>query len=180
MNRHLFTVKRVILAVVALLVLVVVLSVTLSGGHKTTAVVKPVTTPTNAPLPPISAPAAPTTQAPPAPAPSTPSTPAMTPTQQQAVEAAQQYLTGGEGFSAEGLLQQLTSSYGNGFSAADAQFAINYLNPNWDAQAVESAQGYMQTEPGWSQSGLEQQLTSTYGSGFTQAQADYAVNKVLP
>jgi hypothetical protein len=104
----------------------------------------------------------------------------MTPTQQQAVEAAQQYLNGGEGFSAEGLLQQLTSSYGNGFSAPDAQFAINYLNPNWDAQAVEAAQGYMTTEPGWSQSGLEQQLTSTYGSGFTQAQADYAVNKVLP
>jgi hypothetical protein len=176
MNFPHFTVKRAIVAVVALLVLVVVLSVTLSGGHKTTAVV----TPTNAPLPAISAPAAPTTQAPPAPAPSTPSTPAMTPTQQQAVEAAQQYLNGGEGFSAEGLLQQLTSSYGNGFSAPDAQFAINYLNPNWDAQAVEAAQGYMTTEPGWSQSSLEQQLTSTYGSGFTQAQADYAVNKVLP
>jgi hypothetical protein len=170
--RNLFNSKKKIAAAVGvLLVLIVIISVSVGGGtHKTASVTVPPTS---------SAPAAPApTQAPPAP--STPSTPAMTPTQQQAVAAAQEYLTGGEGFSAEGLLQQLTSSYGNGFTRADAQFAINYLNPNWDAQAVEAAQGYMTTEPGWSQSGLEQQLTSTYGSGFTQAQAVYAVDKVLP
>jgi hypothetical protein len=168
--------RRIITAIVVGVVLVVVISIAVtSSSHKAT-VVKPVATPTSA----APAPVAPTTQAPPAPAPSTPSTPAMTATEAQAVAAAQNYLSDGSGFSEEGLLQQLTSSYGSGFTAADAQFAINYLNPNWDAQALEAAQGYMTTEPGWSQSGLEQQLTSTYGSGFTQAQATYAVNKVLP
>jgi hypothetical protein len=102
----------------------------------------------------------------------------MTVSQAQAVQAAQGYLQMGQGFSEEGLLQQLTSSAGNGFSQADAQFAINYLNPNWDQQAVEAAKGYLQLG-GFSQSSLLQQLTSTAGSGFTQAQAEYAVSKTM-
>ena len=57
----------------------------------------------------------------------------MTGAQQQAVDAAQNYLSEGQGFSEQGLLNQLTSSAGNGFSQSDAEFAINYLNPNWDA-----------------------------------------------
>jgi hypothetical protein len=102
----------------------------------------------------------------------------MTVSQQQAVDAAQEYLTEGEGFSYEGLLQQLTSSAGNGFSKSDAQFAIGYLSPDWDQQAVEAAKGYL-TEGGFSQSSMTQQLTSSYGSGFTQAQAEYAVSKTM-
>jgi hypothetical protein len=103
----------------------------------------------------------------------------MTVSQQQAVDAAQQYLASDEGFSYEGLLQQLTSSAGNGFSQSDAKFAINHLSPvNWDQQAVEAAKGYL-TEGGFSQSSLLQQLTSSYGSGFTEAQAEYAVNKTM-
>lgn len=111
--------------------------------------------------------------------PSTPASPAMTTSQQQAVEAAQQYLSMGQGFSYQGLLQQLTSSDGNGFSESDAEFAISYLNPNWDQQAVEAAKGYLQLG-GFSSSSLLQQLESSYGSGFTQAQAEYAVNQVMP
>jgi Host cell surface-exposed lipoprotein len=110
-------------------------------------------------------------------APAAPAAPAMTTAQQQAVEAAQGYLSMGSGFSQESLIKQLTSSYGSGFAQADAQFAVNYLNPNWDAQAVEAAQGYMQMG-GFSASSLTQQLTSDYGDGFTQAQAEYAVAKV--
>jgi hypothetical protein len=102
----------------------------------------------------------------------------MTVSQQQAVDAAREYLTEGEGFSYEGLLQQLTSSAGNGFSKSDAQFAIGHLNPDWDQQAVEAAKGYL-TEGGFSQSSMTQQLTSSYGSGFTQAQAEYAVSKTM-
>jgi hypothetical protein len=101
----------------------------------------------------------------------------MTTAQQQAVDSAHSYLSMGSGFSHESLLQQLTSSAGSGFSVADATFAINYLNPDWDAQAVEAAQGYMQMG-GFSASSLTQQLTSDAGDGFTQAQAEYAVNKV--
>jgi Host cell surface-exposed lipoprotein len=103
----------------------------------------------------------------------------MTPSQQQAVDSAQSYLSDGEGFSEYSLLNQLTSSSGDGFSQADAQFAINYLHPDWYVQALESAKGYMSDGEGFSRSSLLEQLTSTSGDGFTQAQAQYAVNAVF-
>ena len=102
----------------------------------------------------------------------------MTASQQQAVDAAQGYLQLGSGFSAYGLEKQLTSKYGSGFSQADAQFAIKYLHPDWNAQAVAAAKSYMDLGSGFSRSSLIEQLTSQYGSGFTQAQAEYAASKV--
>ena len=33
---------------------------------------------------------------------------------------------------------------------------------------------------GFSRSSLIQQLTSSYGAGFTEAEAEYAVSKVMP
>jgi hypothetical protein len=104
----------------------------------------------------------------------------MTIAQQQAVDAAEGYLSMGEGFSQQGLLNQLTSSAGNGFSNSDAEFAVNYLNPNWDQQAVDAAKGYLSIGQGFSQQGLLQQLTSSAGSGFTEAQAEYAINYLHP
>jgi len=104
----------------------------------------------------------------------------MTTAQQQAVEAAQGYLGMGSGFSYESLLNQLTSSAGNGFAKSDAEFAIKYLNPNWDQQAVDSAQGYLGMGSGFSDQGLLKQLTSSAGSGFTEAQAEYAINHLHP
>jgi hypothetical protein len=104
----------------------------------------------------------------------------MTIAQQQAVEAAQGYLNLGSGFSYASLLNQLTSSAGNGFANSDAEFAINYLNPNWDQQAVEAAQGYLNLGSGFSEQGLLNQLTSSTGSGFTEAQAEFAVNQLHP
>jgi Host cell surface-exposed lipoprotein len=104
----------------------------------------------------------------------------MTGAQQQAVDAARDYLSEGEGFSEQGLLSQLTSSAGNGFEQADAEFAINYLNPNWRAQAVDAATGYLSEGQGFSEQGLVQQLTSSAGAGFTEAQAEYAINSLHP
>jgi hypothetical protein len=101
----------------------------------------------------------------------------MTVAQQQAVDSARSYLDMGSGFSARGLLNQLTSSAGEGFTQADAQFAIGRLNPDWNAQAVESAKGYLQMG-GFSRASLIDQLTSSAGEGFTSAQAVYAVNQV--
>ena len=112
--------------------------------------------------------------------PSAPASPSMTGAQQQAVDAAESYLSEGQGFSDQGLLQQLTSSAGNGFSQSDAEFAINYLNPNWDAQAVDAANGYLSEGQGFSEQGLLQQLTSNAGAGFTEAQAEYAINSLHP
>jgi hypothetical protein len=96
--------------------------------------------------------------------------------EQQAVDSAQSYLAMG-GFSKAGLLDQLTSSAGEGFAVADAKFAISHLHPNWNAQAVESAKSYL-AMGGFSRASMIEQLTSSAGEGFTQAQAEYAVAKV--
>lgn len=105
----------------------------------------------------------------------------MTTGQQQAVEGAQSYLSMGSGFSYESLLDQLTSSAGDGDTTADAEFAISYLEStggvNWDQQAVDSAKGYLQMG-GFSRSSLIDQLTSSDGDGFTESQAEYAADKV--
>ena len=137
----------------------------------------PPTTFSTPPLAPTTS-AAPTPTVAAAPVTSAPATPAMTASQAQAVQAAQGYLSMGSGFSYQGLLKQLTSSYGSGFSTADATFAINYLNPDWNAQAVEAAKGYLALGEGFSRDSLIQQLTSSYGSGFTYSQAEYAATQV--
>jgi hypothetical protein len=123
--------------------------------------------------------AAPAASSPPSTA-AAPASPSLTTAQQQAVEAAQGYVGMGSGFSYESLLNQLTSSAGNGFATSDAEFAIKYLNPNWDQQAVDSAQGYLGMGSGFSDQGLLKQLTSSAGSGFTEAQAEYAINHLQP
>jgi hypothetical protein len=96
---------------------------------------------------------------------------------QQAIESAQSYLDMGSGFSRAGLIKQLDSAYGEGFSVALATFAVDHVQVNWNQQAVESAKGYI-AMGGFSRDGLIQQLTSSYGEQFTYAQAVYAVNKV--
>jgi host cell surface-exposed lipoprotein len=61
---------------------------------------------------------------------------------------------------------------------ADAVFGVNHLHPDCNAQAVESAKGYLNDGQGFSRWDLLNQLTSSYGEKFTQAQAEYAVGKV--
>jgi hypothetical protein len=112
--------------------------------------------------------------------PAAPASPSMTAAQQQAVDAADGYLSEGQGFSEQGLLSQLTSSAGEGYSQSDAEFAIDYVNPNWDQQAVDAANGYLSEGQGFSEQGLLQQLTSSAGDGFTGAQAEYAINSLNP
>ncbi len=55
----------------------------------------------------------------------TPAAPAMSAAEQQTVTSAQGYLADGQGFSQSGLLTQLTSSYGAGFTEAQAEYAIS-------------------------------------------------------
>lgn len=119
-----------------------------------------------------------TSSTPSAPSASPSASPRMTEGQSQAVEAAGNYLSLGSGFSKEGLIQQLTSKAGDGHTVKDAEFAVNYLHPDWDAQAVESAKNYLNLGMGFSRSSLVQQLTSKAGDGYTHAQAEYAVSKV--
>lgn len=116
----------------------------------------------------------------PAPASSAPATvePAgPTVSQQQALGSAQSYLDMGTGFSRAGLIDQLSSKYGEKFSVSDATWAVDHCGADWNAQAVMSAKSYMQTSH-FSRAGLIDQLTSPYGEKFTLAQATYAVNQV--
>ena len=127
-------------------------------------------------MPASQAPAAPATTAPATPRPAAPAGP--TASQQQALDAAQNYLSDGQGFSRAGLIQQLTSQYGNGFSVADATWAVDNSGADWDAQAVTAAKNYMSDGQGFSRDSLIAQLDSPYGSQFTYAQAVYAAGQV--
>jgi hypothetical protein len=100
----------------------------------------------------------------------------MTAGQENALRAAQDYIDL-TGFSKAGLIDQLSSSAGEGFSKADATFAANHVDVDWNAEAVEAAQDYLDLA-GFSRSGLIEQLTSSAGEQFTRAQAEYAANKV--
>jgi hypothetical protein len=114
-----------------------------------------------------------------APAPAPASTkPAGTVSELEAQTAAENYLSDGQGFSRQGLIDQLDSSFGNNFSVADATWGVDHSDANWDAQAVDCAKGYMNDGQGFSRQGLIQQMTSAYGNKFTEAQAEYAANAV--
>jgi hypothetical protein len=102
--------------------------------------------------------------------------PTFTVSQEQAIGSAKNYLSI-SGFSRSGLIQQLSSSYGDGFSKADAIFAVNHIKVDWNEQAVRSAKNYLSISH-FSRAGLIQQLSSSYGDGYTVAQATYAANHV--
>jgi hypothetical protein len=104
--------------------------------------------------------------------------PAGTASELQALAAAQDYLSDGQGFSQQGLTGQLDSPDGDDFSVADATWAVDHSDANWDDQAVDSAKGYVSDGQGFSREGLIQQMTSSYGDQFTEAQAEYGANAV--
>lgn len=109
-----------------------------------------------------------------------PETPAMSVSQSNAVEKAQSYLSF-TGFSRAGLIDQLTSAYGEGFPAEDAEFAVAHLEStgqvDWNTEAVEKAESYLEFTS-FSRDGLIDQLTSEYGEQFTYEQAVHAANAV--
>ncbi|MDD9348393.1 Ltp family lipoprotein [Mumia sp.] len=102
--------------------------------------------------------------------------PSYTKSQEEAIEAAESYLDTGH-FSKKGLIGQLSSSAGEGFTRAEAEHAVTTVDADWKAEAVEAAESYVELG-GFSRSGLIDQLTSSAGEGFTQAEAEYAVTKV--
>lgn len=73
-----------------------------------------------------------------------------------------------------GVYDQLTSEYGEGFSAEAAQYAIDNVDADWNANALEKARTY-QDDMAMSPNAIHEQLTSDYGEQFTQSQADYAI-----
>lgn len=105
-----------------------------------------------------------------------PARPKLTAGQEQAIGAAKDYLNL-SGFSRAGLIEQLSSQYGDKFTRADATYAVDYLRVSWRDQAVRSARSYLELSH-LSRAGLIQQLSSAYGAGFTRAEATYAADKV--
>lgn len=104
-----------------------------------------------------------------------PEMPTMTGPQKNAVRSAQQYLSF-TGFSREGLIQQLSSSYGDGYETADATVAVDSLNVDWNEQAVKSAKQYLDMS-GFSCDGLIEQLSSSAGDKYTVSQATYGAKQ---
>ena len=80
----------------------------------------------------------------------------------------------GNGFSRAGLIQQLSSAAGEGFSLADATYGVDATHTDWNAQACLSAKGYLKLEP-FSHAGLVEQLSSEYGEQYTPDEAEYGV-----
>jgi hypothetical protein len=94
----------------------------------------------------------------------------------RALESAEGYLAM-SGMSKKGLYEQLSSSAGEGFTSAQAQYAVDHVHANWKQEAVQSAKEYLDMQP-MSRNDLIEQLSSDAGEGFTAEQALYAVNKV--
>jgi hypothetical protein len=101
--------------------------------------------------------------------------PEMTVSQKNAIESAKNYLNFAS-FSRVGLINQLSSSAGEGFPKRDAVYAVNHIDVNWNEQAAKAAKQYLKLQA-FSRSGLIEQLESKAGDGYTHAQAVYGVNK---
>lgn len=99
----------------------------------------------------------------------------LTVSQKNAIQAAHEYLST-QAFSRKGLIEQLSSSAGSGYPEADAIYAVDSLNVDWDAEAAHAAKEYLSTMA-FSRADLIQQLESSAGSGFTHEQAVYGVNQ---
>lgn len=76
--------------------------------------------------------------------------------------------------SKQGIYDQLTSEYGEKFSPEAAQYAVDNLKADYNANALEKAKSY-QKDMDMSPEGIRDQLTSQYGEKFTQDEANYAI-----
>ncbi len=95
--------------------------------------------------------------------------------QNNATRSAEQYLNM-SGFSRDGLIQQLSSDAGDGYSTSDATAAVDSLNVNWDENAAKSASQYLSMS-GFSCKGLVEQLSSDAGDKYTLEQATYGARE---
>jgi septal ring-binding cell division protein DamX len=76
--------------------------------------------------------------------------------------------------SKQGVYDQLVSQYGGKFSPEAAQYAIDNVKADWNANALAQAKTYQNTMH-LSPAAVRDQLVSAYGGKFTAAEADYAI-----
>jgi len=108
-------------------------------------------------------------------APTVPAGPTLTNQQQNAAKSARSYLNF-TAFSRQGLIDQLSSAYGDKYAVQDATIAVDSLNVDWNAEAVQSAKSYLKLMA-FSCQGLIDQLDSPYGEKFTVDQATYGAQQ---
>lgn len=111
------------------------------------------------------------TRTPTRPAASTP--PPISAEQRNAARDAERYLEM-EGYSRTGLIRQLSSDFGDGYTVKAATAAVDSLHVDWNEQAARSAKAYLSMQS-YSRAGLIRQLESAWGEGFTHSQAVYGV-----
>ena len=99
----------------------------------------------------------------------------LTGPQNNAVRSAEQYLSM-SGFSRDGLIEQLSSDAGEGYSVSDATAAVDSLTVDWNANAAKSASQYLSMS-GFSCKGLIEQLSSNSGEKYTLGQATYGARQ---
>ncbi|MBA4079667.1 MAG: hypothetical protein C0496_00185 [Erythrobacter sp.] len=104
-----------------------------------------------------------------------PAVAALTPAQKNARRNAESYIAM-TGFSRQGLIDQLSSTAGNGYSVADATAAVDSISVDWNEQAARSAKSYLEMT-GFSCRGLIDQLSSDAGSQYTREQAEYGAKQ---
>ncbi|MBF1252898.1 MAG: Ltp family lipoprotein [Isoptericola variabilis] len=76
--------------------------------------------------------------------------------------------------SKQGIYDQLISE-AEGFSPEAAQYAIDNIQADWNANALAKAKEYEKTL-NMSDEAIREQLVSEYGEQFTQEEADYAIS----
>lgn len=76
--------------------------------------------------------------------------------------------------SKKGVYDQLVSEYGGKFKPEAAQYAIDNVKADWNANALAQAKTY-QNDMHLSPAAIRDQLISEYGAKFTAAEADYAI-----
>ncbi len=76
--------------------------------------------------------------------------------------------------SKQGIYDQLTSEYGEQFSAEAGQYAIDNLEVDYKVNALKKAETY-QNQMNMSPEAIRDQLASEHGEKFTQEEADYAI-----
>jgi hypothetical protein len=73
-----------------------------------------------------------------------------------------------------GVYDQLTSEYGEKFSPEAAQYAIDNIQADWNANALAKAKTY-QEDMAMAPAAIRDQLVSEYGEKFTPEEADFAI-----
>lgn len=91
-----------------------------------------------------------------------------------ALRSAENYIRSGN-FSQDGLYRQLTSQFDQ-FTPEAAQYAVDNVEADWNAEALDAAESY-QESVNMSPAAIYDQLTSDI-EGFTPEQAQYAVDNL--